>query len=93
MRCPFCGHPELNQGRQTFEHASNDGRTLRMEVDGMACPNCGEVLIVGPDAERISASWYSVSTSETPRLPFADDQTAIPPLFARSTQWMTPVQA
>ena len=46
-----------------FERAVGDGRVLRERVSGHRCPSCGERVLKGRDAERISRRWYELLDS------------------------------
>lgn len=49
-----------------YERETDDGRILREEVSGYRCPSCGERVLKGPDAVRISRRWYALLRSRSP---------------------------
>ena len=57
-----------------FERAVGDGRVLRERVSGHRCPSCGERVLAGRDAERISRRWYELLGSSAD----AESATATP---------------
>ena len=46
-----------------YERATGDGRVLREEVSGYRCPSCGEHVLMGRDAVRISRRWRELLRS------------------------------
>ena len=46
-----------------YERATDDGLVLREEVSGYRCPACGEHVLMGRDAVRISRRWYGLLRS------------------------------
>lgn len=46
-----------------YERATDDGRVLREEVSGYRCPSCGEQVLMGRDAVRISRRWREMLRS------------------------------
>ena len=65
MRCQTCRRADLRDTPLLFERVSDDGTTEQMVVNGFECPRCGDVVLRGRDAERLSAEWYLVGCSET----------------------------
>lgn len=49
-----------------YERTTDDGLTLREEVSGYRCPSCGERVLMGRDAVRISRRWYELLRSRSP---------------------------
>ena len=49
-----------------YERATDDGRVLREEVSGYRCPACGEHVLMGRDAVRISRRWRELLRSRSP---------------------------
>lgn len=90
MRCPSCERADLLPERIVFEHSDSSGRTLRQEMDGFRCPSCGEVLLMGRDAERFSGHWYALGTASTPSVPADSASTNPLPLVARGWAWAEP---
>ena len=52
-----------------YERTTDDGRVLREDVSGYRCPSCGEQVLMGRDAERISRRWYELLRSRSPASP------------------------
>ena len=49
-----------------YERATDDGLVLREEVSGYRCPSCGEHVLMGRDAVRISRRWRELRRSRSP---------------------------
>lgn len=64
-RCWECS-VELIPEDFVYERATDDGRVLREDVSGYRCPSCGERVLMGRDAVRISRRWYELLRSRSP---------------------------
>ena len=61
-----------------YERTTDDGLHLREEVSGYRCPSCGERVLMGRDAERISRRWYELLRSRSPTSPVRTVSTGAP---------------
>ena len=61
-----------------YERATDDGRVLREEVSGYRCPSCGEHVLMGRDAERISRRWRELRRSRSPAGAVSTATTQVP---------------
>jgi hypothetical protein len=57
----------------TFERQTPHGVAFRMVVPGFRCPVCGEEVITGEQAERVSSEWQRLLTVRTA----SNDQSAV----------------
>ena len=73
-RCWECS-VELIPDDFVYERATDDGRVLREDVSGYRCPSCGEQVLMGPDAVRISRRWYELLRSRSPASPGSTEST------------------
>lgn len=67
-RCWECS-VELIPEDFVYERSTDDGRVLREDVSGYRCPSCGEQVLMGRDAVRISRRWYELLRSRSPASP------------------------
>ena len=69
---------QLKKASFAFERAAHDGRLLREEVAGFLCPSCGEQVLRGRDAERLSHAWYQLAFSRSPAPAVSTEGTFVP---------------
>jgi predicted RNA-binding Zn-ribbon protein involved in translation (DUF1610 family) len=62
VQCPN-GHGEMVESEVTFERQTPHGLPFRMVVPGFRCPICGEEVITGEQAERVSFEWNRLATT------------------------------
>lgn len=55
MKCPACGAAELVRGTRTLTHTYKGESTKLARVRGDFCPTCGEAVLAGGQARRVSA--------------------------------------
>ena len=61
-----------------YERATDDGRVLREEISGYRCPSCGEQVLMGRDAVRISRRWRELLRSCSPAGAVSTATTQVP---------------
>ena len=76
-QCMECSG-RLTEAVFVFERLADDGRSLRQEVAGYLCSSCGEQVLKGDDAERISRMWYQMAVSRSPMPTVSTDFTLVP---------------
>lgn len=80
MNCPACRKADLIEATFWFDRMLPDGTRFRLEVKGLRCPACGEEILRGPEAERVSEEWHRLVEEHTlapvpGRPPSTDDST------------------
>ena len=58
MKCEHCHQVDLRPATFVYERELPDGTALRREVEGLECPNCGDRVLLGREAEEISRQWF-----------------------------------
>ncbi|MFY7778916.1 MAG: type II toxin-antitoxin system MqsA family antitoxin [Elstera sp.] len=53
MKCPTCGHPEMDFDTRDMAHIYNGQQTIIPAVTGDYCPSCGEIVIGQDDTDRV----------------------------------------
>lgn len=56
MKCPVCGAAELVRDTRDFPYVYKGESTVIPAVVGDYCPACGESVLEGGEAERVSAA-------------------------------------
>jgi HTH-type transcriptional regulator/antitoxin MqsA len=54
MQCPACGFEGTEQKTQDMKHTYRGRETVIPSVAGEYCPSCGEVILSGNEAHRVS---------------------------------------
>ena len=56
MQCPACGFDGTECKTQDMKHTYRGQETVIPAVHGEYCPSCGEVMLSGEEARRVSAA-------------------------------------
>jgi len=62
MKCPTCGHPEMDFDTRDMPHVYNGQQIIIPAVTGDYCPNCGEIVIGQGDTDRVMAAMGQFNT-------------------------------
>ncbi|MDR2891795.1 MAG: type II toxin-antitoxin system MqsA family antitoxin [Deltaproteobacteria bacterium] len=54
MKCPICGHNELNMATADYPYTYKDKTITIKNVAGQHCSACGETILSGEDLQRVS---------------------------------------
>ena len=66
MECLEC-KGDLIEATVVVEKSADDGRHLREEVSGWRCRQCGEEVLSGSDARRLSQQWLDMRAAAEPQ--------------------------
>ena len=56
MKCPACGESKLVKDRRDIAYSYKGEAMTIPAVRGDFCPSCGESVLAGPEASRVSAA-------------------------------------